>query len=739
MYSRRIVEERLAVAASEVGFVPEYHSASEVDAFTEKLERRYAPVYEAAQAAAQGSKEPSQIFQTTLYKALCNPGEPKLSADEVRFMQNERALCACDAEYFVSRYYYIQDDENNIRRFSFRPAQRILFDVMAELEDQGVAIELMIPKARQLGVTTEAVGFGLQKIAFSFSVSGVIASAEQDKTEDMVDKVFLAYDLMPWWLRPVYTKRVNSAKGLLVFGGAKVRLRFQHGNQMSGIARGGTPIFYHLSECVSFSDPEALIDAALFKCVHPSPRVLGFLESTCEGKTGWWPDTYWYSKANWPRVRLKTVFLPFYLAPDQYPNPTWLRKNPLPESYRPDQDTRQMIAESKLYIQSDPVLRKVLGEHWEMPQEVAWFWQCNFNEAKAKRAEKSWYEEMPNSDIRAFQGNYDNVFGKSIIAEAWSRRDTKYEVFAVIGQSIEDRHEPDPEEIDYRYPRIPIKWTSKRDETFRWELVPLFWQEPFVGIDDKILRDGEEHMGKLFIWHQPEPGYDYSIGIDTSNGIGRDSTVIAVARRGRAVDEPDIQAAEFRSNKVSHVEAFAWAAAIGAHYARHMGGTIRYTQPYFAIEQIAAVGDTCQLQLSKMGMSRFHMMVRYDSKPKDLKKSKSHKMGWYTNSWSRSMLTDGFVTLTINGWYVLNSPWTIYECDNWEVHVTGETGKTKYIHSEDMVDDGIFANAMAGFCPNDLRSMTERTKKKFVDPAGGGPALPVLDINPISTGRIVVP
>ena len=732
MYSTSIVGSRLAIAAEEIGFTPEYHSPSEVGVFNEQLERKYESIYASARAAAQGSKEAPQVFQQFMFKALCNPDDPKLNREEVRFMENERAIVASDAAYYLTRYYYLKDRENNLRLFGFQQAQRVLFDIIAELEELQISIELLIAKARQLGMTTLTVGLGGHKLSFSFGVSGIIASAETDKTEDMLDKMFTAYDLTPWWLRPAYTKRVNSAKGQLVFGGSRCSVRFQHGNQLSGMGRGSTPIFYDLSEVASYSNPEEIIEASLWKCVHPSPRVFGVMESTCEGNTGWWHDTYWYSKSNWPRCRMKTVFLPFYLEPGMYPNETWLRQNPVPAKWRKDQVTRRMIAESRMYVQSDPILTKVLGTEWDMPEATAWYWETQFLEARSKGQEKLWHQEMPHTDVAAFQGSYDNVFGKECIAEAWSKRDTKYAVYAIVGQSIEDRHEPDPEEVDYSAPRIPVSYTSKRGEVYRWEFVPLKWVEPFNSIDQ--MRDDESHMGKLFIYLDPEPGYDYSMGIDTSNGLNQDSTCIAVSRRGRTADEPDVQAAEFRSNKVSHVEAFAWGIAIASFYARHMADTTRYREPYVAVEQIAAVGDTCQLQMRKMGYTRFHHMIRYDSKPQDMRKSKSHKQGWYTSTWSRPILTDGFVILVQNGWYILNSPYTIYECDQWEVHYTGESGKSKFEHAEDATDDGIFANAMAAFCVNDLRSMAERTQKR---PTGTEGKRPRLDIGAIGSGLTV--
>jgi hypothetical protein len=231
--------------------------------------------------------------------------------------------------------------------------------------------------------------------------------------------------------------------------------------------------------------------------------------------------------------------------------------------------------------------------------------------------------------------------------------------------------------------------------------------------------------GKLFIYHRPEEGYDYSIGVDTSSGIGSDATAIACCRRAKYDTDPDVQVAEFRSTRVSHVEAFAWVMPIAAYYAQKMDGSTGYHEPYVSIEQIAAVGDTCQVQMRKMGYGRFHRMIRYDSK--SLKKSKSTKTGWFTSSWSRPMLTDGFVIAVQNGWYVVNSPLTIWEMDHWEVHLT-QGGKSKFEHSTEATDDGIFANAMATFCPNDLKALAKRSSRR-IEATGGN--LPAIDTRPM--------
>jgi hypothetical protein len=739
MYAQALVEQKIEIASEQVRFPLEYHTPADVADFEKHLEAHYRDQYEEARALALGTEDPSKTFQIAIMRLLCDPQAPRLNRDEIHFIQNERNLVICDAAYFLTRYYWILDRENLRTLFKFQVGQRILFNVIAELEMMGIAIEIILAKARQLGMTTLVAGLELLKVMFSEGVSGVIASADRGKTREMVDKTFFAYDSLPWWIRQLTTRRVQSDNGMIKFVGES-RLVFQHGTQTNPIAMGSTPITYHLSEVSAYANADDLIEVGLFKCVHPSPRIFGILESTCKGDTGWWYDTYWHSKSHWSKggSRLMALFLPFFCGTDMYPNDVWLKKSPLPHNWAPAPETRKMIAESELYVQSNDVLAKVLREFqgcsgiWTMPREQAWYWEQNFKEHRDKGQEKTWFQEMPHTDIAAFQGSYDNVFGNDVIAEVWTRRRSAYDVYSIVGQSIEDRHDPLEDEIDYSEPFIPVIYRSRKGQSYRWELVPMLWSEPFEELRD--IRDDDSHMGKLFVWRHPEPGFDYSIGVDTSNGIGSDATVIAVARRGRTPSERDEQVAEFRDNRVSHVEAFAWAGAIAAYYAKYMADTTMHDEPYVAVEQVAAVGDTCQLQMGNLGFHRFHKMIRYDSSPKDMRRSKSRKRGWFTHGWSRPILTDGFVILVQNGWYVVNSPYTMREMSQWEVHLTAG-GKDKFEHSTDSTDDGIFANAMAAFCPNDKRSMAERSAKSFT----GEPyqKLPALDVSAPPAGIVI--
>lgn len=701
MYAESIVAERLQIAKEEFGFRPEYKSVEEVDAFDKHL--RAAGKYE--------------------YNDTGKPVKTQnLSPADAQWILNEQLLCQCDAVYWLTRYSYIKTEENIIRRFKFRIPQRLLFDIIADLEEMRVAIELLILKARQLGLSTLVELLIAHRIIFSYGINAVIGSADQTKTGLMANMLFLAYDMCPVWLVPMHTRRVESDRGMLVFGSMASGVSFQHGAQTSGIARGTTPTLYHLSECASFSDPVNQIESSLFKAVHASPSVFGVLEGTGEGDKGWWPDTYRHAKINWPlkRSRLCSRFLPWFCGTDIYPTPTWIKMRPVPIDWIPTRDTRNHVARAELYVRSDKLLSKHLGANYSMPLNQQWFWEVEHEQAKAKNIESVFLQEMAGDDEEALQRSSESVFGHATIEEIDLRRKRTYECYTISGQSIEAAHEVAPEYFDRARDRIPVRFASPRNETYRWEFIPL---------RTEALRenDPEDAEDVLFIFHHPQPGVSYSIGVDTSEGKGQDSTVISVWTFGRKGD-PDIQVAEFSSSHVNHVEAFAFVLAIASYYKTHMSiGVTKWKEPYLSIEQIAAVGDTCQLQLAKMGYTNFHRMARYDSSIQRIKRQKrtGGKRGWFTYGYTRPLLIGNFINAAQNGWAEINSPWLLGEMKHFEVHVTA-SGKEKPEHEDGEHDDRLFAAAMAIFCPHDMDSLANRSKKRFIEAS----ALPPIDLSP---------
>lgn len=365
-----------------------------------------------------------------------------------------------------------------------------------------------------------------------------------------------------------------------------------------------------------------------------------------------------------------------------------------------------------------------------MPMDQQWYWEWNHEEAKFKGTEASFYQEMAGDDEEALQRSEEPVFGFETIAAIESSRKRECDLFAISGQSIEVAHDPPAEVIDYSRERIPVRYNSPRQGVQRWELIPLQFRAP---LREDVMEDSR---GVLFIWHHPKPGINYSIGIDTAEGKGLDYTAMEVYALG-GKSQPDEQCAEFASDYVNHVEAFAFAMALAAYYGRYMElGVTKWKEPYVTVEQVAAVGDVCQLQMSMLGYSNFHRMARYDYGPAKIAKYKSSTVGhrgWFSHMWSRPILTGNFVHFVQNGWTKINSPYLLKECKKYEVHLTA-SGKEKFEHAEEEHDDRIMASAMSTFCPVDTKSIVDRSQRRPIDNS----ALPPIDLAPYR-GHVYTP
>ena len=115
------------------------------------------------------------------------------------------------------------------------------------------------------------------------------------------------------------------------------------------------------------------------------------------------------------------VFLPWFMTPELYPSPDWIRKYPIPKGWTPIKETVEMVTKSEAYVTSSEALRMVLGTGWKMPDEQKWYWEFNFKEHRRRGIEKSWYRQMPVDDLEALIGENDKAVGEEAV-EAMKRQ-----------------------------------------------------------------------------------------------------------------------------------------------------------------------------------------------------------------------------------------------------------------------------------------------------------------------------
>jgi hypothetical protein len=639
----------------------------------------------------------------------------KRAKDIRRWIENEQVLCGFDSNYYETRYAYVCDEKGDIFKFVNRKAQEVYDNIIADFDDLQVAIELFILKARQQGITTKTALKFLHRLLFLPHTQAVMGSVDEKKSELITRIIETCIAKTPWWLLP---ERTTDRIKMIGFINGSI-LSVQSGSQATGIAQGWTPTLVHISEIGDIPNPKKTLEEGLLRATHPTRKLFQVWEGTGSGNTGYQADKWRAAKEDWPlgKSRLCPVFIPWPMAPDLYPEADWIRKFPVPAGFRPLEVTRKHVQRCELFIHSTPYLAKVAGKHWKMPIEQQWFWEFNYLEAAKSHTQKVWLSQMPADDYEALQGKNDLVFDSITIDTAREDRKKGYQAYAITGDSIDDGFEPDDTEIDYDKERIRVVWNSHRGQRFEWNMIPLL---PFDETDER------KSLDKILIFEEPnaQPGregepQDYSIGIDTADGLGHDDEDRSVCSITRSMkgENVDVQVAEFTSNRINAPQMVGFAACLAAYYGEN---TIDSRGCKFAIEQRERPGDDCQLQLKLMGFSFHHVDRRYDNKK--LVDHSGKKEGIFMHGWFRPMLMARFTDAVMNGWYKPQSPFLIQELQSLERKTT-KTGKSRLEHQSGKHDDRVMAAAHSYWTRHELDVLAERSQAKYAPPVSKKPDL----------------
>ena len=695
MYSSRIINQNIEhFARTEGGFEPTYHTLAEVEEFK-------AYITSITRHDIRGRND-----YYALKRSLTDQTKKKIR----RWVQNEQVLCMFDSSYFESRYVFVCDEKGDIFKFQNRKAQEIFDNVLAEFDDLQVAIEAFFLKARQVGITTKTAIKFLHRLLFIPHTQGVMGSVDEKKSELITRIIETCISRLPFWLIP---ERTTDRIKMIAFANGSI-LSVQSGNQATGIAQGWTPTLVHISEIGDIPNPKKTLEEGLLRATHPTRKLFQVWEGTGSGNTGYQADKWRSAKEGWPlgKSRLRPIFINWPMATDLYPEADWIRKFPVPADFKPLEATRKHVQRCELFIRNTDYLAKVVGKDWRMPIEQQWFWEFNYLEAVESHTQKVWFSQMPADDYEALQGENDLVFDPIVIDTARTERKRTYQAYAITGDQVDDCFEVDENEIDYDKERIRVSWNSHRGNKFEWIMVPLkaFDDSEERKSHDKVLIFEEPNMAP---GHEGEPA-DYSIGIDTSDGLGHedDDRCVISGTRNVTGESCDHQVFELASIRMNPPQTVAFAACLAAWYG------VNTKDPRgvkFAIEQRTRSGDDCQFQLKLMGFTFHHIPARYDDKK--VIENKGTKEGWWSFDWSVAMLMNRFVDAVNNGWYKPNSPFLIEELGSLERKVK-VAGKSKMEHQAGKHDDRVRAAAQSYFTRHAFDILAERTQKRYSPPIG---------------------
>jgi len=180
-----------------------------------------------------------------------------------------------DRWWRLNNLYYIMDEKGNKVLFKPNKIQKIIYDNLWFFN--------IIPKARQLGVTTFFTMLYFDQILFSNNkTAGIIAHTQSDMKKIFRSKIKFAWDnLHPWLKAKIGDPNTDSAFELSFPNGSMIFVAMS--------TRSATVQFLHISEfgkiCHRFPDKAEEIVTGAINSVHAGQMIS--IESTAEGREGY--------------------------------------------------------------------------------------------------------------------------------------------------------------------------------------------------------------------------------------------------------------------------------------------------------------------------------------------------------------------------------------------------------------------------------------------------------------------
>lgn len=606
-----------------------------------------------------------------------------LTKEERLWILVENTFCKLDFLYFSSNYGKILDWTGKPVFFTPNIAQNIVLHLLAESEAKSHALWFMYLKARQEGITTLFQMILAHRSLFYHNVGAYTGSAEESKSRKMVEKLEYIYSNLDWWIRPRRT--AYRAGDFMTFGDINSSIYVQWGNQKGGIARGSTPTIAHMSEVSTYLDPDELIDASLARAMHENPFSLLALESTANVLGDWWHKTWEFnlSMDSQGLARYKPVFLPWYVASDLYPTKAGYSRRPAPDNWKIPSYVEKHALAAEQYVKANSILSSSLGSEWKMTLKQKWWYYLEFEEAKKKDQLHILLRELPASADEAFQNANPSVFSLETLIEVRTESNASKPlgVYQISGSSIP---------AIYSTEKVNGEPIIAKAYSIDHEVLETYYLDP---IDLDNWPDSNPDL-KLYIWEWPEKGETYAIGVDPSEGVEQDSSVISIIKKATPF-HPDIQVAEWASNKVAAHDLWSFVYCLSHLYTvrNHNGDWI---EPLAVIEINFSAGYTVQTEMRKRGYTNFYRSMDFtsigESGSGNNSKSKvvRDKIGWKTDRINRPRLLSLFRKMVRDGSFKIKSPFLSKEMSTLEYNLD----KKRIEASQGRHDDRVMASSI---------------------------------------------
>ena len=443
----------------------------------------------------------------------------------------EWRACAADANYFFSRFWYI-DHPRGSRLFDLRPEQQEMLELWCQADDTGWPVNDTISlKARQIGWSTLVAGYAFWRAYFTPEYKALMLSKGLRESELLLSKAIYGYRRLPKWM----TDRVNRTNDNMT------SMNFDNDSSIVSLP--------------SASDP-------------------------ARGYTG--------------NLLIADEF-------GQFPNAEegWASMEPVTDL------GGQLIvlgtangAGSKFHSLWE---QSVIGERNMVPTFYSW-------KAVPER-DQNWYQQKAAENP------------PWLMAQEYPT--TPEEAFIQSGNLVFDY-----DRLINITPRTPDVYQLRRTYTSLTEGVDAGWE-----LD-------AHHNGDIHIWHPPEPGKRYTMGIDTAEGLGHgDNAVIDV------ISADGHQCCQYVGKAAPDLLAV-YAAVIGRHYNQAL-----------AIPEWNNHGSTTTITLRNLGYNPIWRRQQPDTANRKV----TRELGFKTTRNTKPMIIDELNRTLRDNEIVINSERTKHE------------------------------------------------------------------------------
>ena len=511
---------------------------------------------------------------------------------------------------------------------------------------------------------------------------GLVVSYDKSHSEYLFSIVLHIYDMMPWWLKPEWASRkydeglhfaTRDPDARRLNPGLNSRIKVEYATKMSGVGQGVRITSAHMSEHSDWdpSDAKKVIEGDMVYALSNDPETFAVLETTGKGSGSYAHQLWRANVALADEAEWYPLFLPWFfertrvMAPEngwKPPKPEtrmcervgrdWVRcDNPDCADYRESSFDDQSLVDALC-----PACQRGRLVPVVLTGEQLYFMYCQRINKEARGADmvKELKQELASTAEESWQLSGIQVFPQ--------------DCFEWVNACID------------KYP--PVVGNLDTKGNIHWVTDPVTGK-----CGQKWCLDDHRHDPEkpLRIWEWPEPGAEYTAGVDPAEGLGgkHEYSVIWFNKVSKP-PEPDVHVATYRSNTVAAVDLAGVANALGRLYNNALM-SVEYNN-------YTTVGDNLKMYYQYPNLFRWK---HYDS----VYRPESNKWHWVTNMKTRPALWQTAVKWLRAQMWVVRDPLFYAEMETFQ---KDEEDSRRAEHERGSFDDVIFGGCIALFTSHDM-------------------------------------